>query len=152
MVKQGVNESFEDFQKRCPEKAAKFLKDAEAREEKELLEEAKRLKTKQLTLAQLNEFLKKKYAKTVIENQHLEIKKKLSPFSEEIRNVFLENLFGLSILEQVGQIDVLIRLYHKLQRPEKIGQSEKRNDWPEKIDEARKQEILDEQFRDAMSN
>lgn len=140
-----------DWKKEYPEAWERVHKEVKEEQKKEILLEAKRLGKKQLTEKELFEFHKKKLDFLYLEEQQYILKKKLNLFSPEVRGVLLDAVTGLSTLEAAGQIDIMIDIYHKTHPAEKIGQSEKKNDWPKKIDEAARQAQLNREFDEAFS-
>lgn len=138
-----------DWKKKYPEAYARVFKEVKEKQEKEILEEAKKLGKKQLTDQELFEFQKKKLDSLILEKQAYILKKKLSLYSPEVRTVLQDAVTGLSILEAAEQIDTLIDIYHKTHPAEPIGQSE-RKDWPEKVDEEKRKRDLDKEFIQAV--
>jgi len=109
-----MDNDFPAFKKKYPEIVARVEKTVEKEQKQELLQEAKRLGKKKLSLEELYTFQKKQLDKLILSDQAYVVKKKLSLFSPEVKGVLQENLSGLSISEAAEQIDTLVGLYHKI--------------------------------------
>ncbi|MCK4419033.1 hypothetical protein KAV79_04430 [Candidatus Aerophobetes bacterium] len=69
-----------------------------------------------------------------------------------VREELLLEATGASTLEAIEKTDALMELYYKCLPSEPIGGIiERRNDWPEKVDEEKRKRELDREFKEALS-
>lgn len=145
-------ESFKDFAKRCPEAGKRIMDSVKEDMKQERIEEAKRLGKKELSLKELYTYQKRKLAELQLEAQAHEVKKKLLPFSSEVRDVLQDAVIGCSISEALVLTDTLIEIYHKTYPGEpQAGIIERKDDWPVRVDEEGRKAVLSKEIKEAFS-